>query len=740
MSAMLSRLHVLVIVAVCSPALASAQSATVDFDRDVKPILREKCLSCHAGTQPQAGLRLDERRHALLGSLDGVVIVPGNSARSRLLWRISGTKYGPQMPPTGALNSGQIDVIRRWIDDGVPWPEAPTAARPVDARVTRLGEAFQSGDRAAIAHGLADTTIINLTSTEGRTPLMFAALYGSASDVAALLERGADPNVRSDAGLTALMLAATDAAKTQLLLAKGANVNLRSEDGRTALHIAAMSGETGIVKRLLNAGAGVNFNGGDSPLAHAATAGNVELVQMLIEAGAPVTRQAGVSALIGAANAECAICLDVLAEEAEPVAMGMALDAAADMGSVALMKQLLDQHAPIEAHDLFGGGTPLMLAAASERDALPKVRLLLERGADRTAKSELGETALEFAMRRNDQKMIAALGAPADGPASPSSTGSDVANAAARASARDARSAIERSIALLQKSDVQFVKSTGCISCHHDVLPQMLVNMARSRHLAVDQEIAEHQFNAVVSYLEDRRDRALQGLEIAGGPDTVSYLLVDLDAHGYAPTETTDAWARYLRMLQRPDGHWRITIHRPPIESSDIEVTAMSLRAMARYAPKAQRAEYDLRVRAGAAWLATAPASTNEDRTFRLLGLAWAGAPHTAIADAVRELRAAQRSDGGWAQIDTLDSDAYATGQALVALQMAGGLPVADAAYQRGVAYLRKTQHDDGSWLVRARTVALQPQFDSGFPGGRDQWISAAGTAWAAMALVLAVQ
>jgi hypothetical protein len=158
---------------------------------------------------------------------------------------------------------------------------------------------------------------------------------------------------------------------------------------------------------------------------------------------------------------------------------------------------------------------------------------------------------------------------------------------------------------------------------------------------------------------------------------------------------------------------------------------------MARYAPAAQRADYGGRVHAAGAWLASAQASTNEDRTFRLLGLAWAGASRAAIADAVRELRATQRADGGWAQIDTLDADAYATGQALVALQMAGGVPTGDPAYQRGVAYLRKTQHDDGSWMVKARTVALQPQFDSGFPGGRDQWISAAGTAWAAMALVL---
>jgi ankyrin repeat protein len=678
----------------------------------------------------------------MLGSLDGVVIVAGNSARSRLIWRISGKEYGPQMPPTGALKAEQIDILKRWIDQGVPWPDTPKTPRAIDARVAQLGEAFRMGDRGAIGRGIEDRSIVNLAGPDGRTPLMFAALYGSASDLTTLLEQGADPNARSDAGLTALILAATDSAKTQLLLAKGADVNVRSEDGRTALHIAAMGGDTATVKRLLDAGASVNFNGGDSPLVLAAATGNVELVQMLIEAGAPVTRQAGVYAMIAATAAGCTICLDVIAAEAEPVALGLALDAAADMGSTDVVKHLLDKRAPIEAHDLFGGATPLMFAAASERDAASKVRLLLERGADRTAKSDLGDTALDFAKRRRDDAMISAFGgsnaAPDGGaPTAPLPAASD---SASRPPQADMRTAIERSIALLQKSDVQFVKSTGCISCHHDVLPHMLGEMARTRHIAVDQDTAERQFNAVVSYLDDRRERALQGLEIAGGPDTLSYLLVDLDAHGYAPTETTDAWARYLRMLQLPDGRWRITIHRPPIESSDIEVTAMTLRALAKYGPKAQRAEYDRRVRAAGAWLASAHAATNEDRTFRLLGLAWAGAPRPAIAAAVRELRATQRPDGGWAQIDTLESDAYATGQALVALQTAGGVPVGDAAYQRGVAYLRKTQHEDGSWLVRARTVALQPQFDSGFPGGRDQWISAAGTAWAAMAMVLTVK
>jgi hypothetical protein len=109
------------------------------------------------------------------------------------------------------------------------------------------------------------------------------------------------------------------------------------------------------------------------------------------------------------------------------------------------------------------------------------------------------------------------------------------------------------------------------------------------------------------------------------------------------------------------------------------------------------------------------------------------------VVDATRELRAAQHADGGWSQLAALDSDAYATGQALVALHEAGGLAVDDPVYQKGVRYLLATEHDDGSWLVKSRSIALQPVFDSGFPGGRDQWISSAATAWAAMALAAAV-
>jgi squalene cyclase len=82
--------------------------------------------------------------------------------------------------------------------------------------------------------------------------------------------------------------------------------------------------------------------------------------------------------------------------------------------------------------------------------------------------------------------------------------------------------------------------------------------------------------------------------------------------------------------------------------------------------------------------------------------------------------------------------DAYATGQALYALQVSG-MSATDATYQRGVAFLLRTQVEDGSWFVRSRAFGFQPYFETGFPHGIDQFISAAATSWAVMALAHAL-
>jgi hypothetical protein len=121
------------------------------------------------------------------------------------------------------------------------------------------------------------------------------------------------------------------------------------------------------------------------------------------------------------------------------------------------------------------------------------------------------------------------------------------------------------------------------------------------------------------------------------------------------------------------------------------------------------------------------------------MGLAWANARPAAIAAAAKGLAATQLPDGGWSQLPTLGSDAYATGEALYALNIAARMPSTDPVYAKGVKYLLNTQAADGTWHVKSRSIWLQPYFESGFPYEQDQWISAAGTSWAAIALSLTV-
>jgi squalene cyclase len=140
------------------------------------------------------------------------------------------------------------------------------------------------------------------------------------------------------------------------------------------------------------------------------------------------------------------------------------------------------------------------------------------------------------------------------------------------------------------------------------------------------------------------------------------------------------------------------------------------LRSLQSYAPQPQKAEYAKAVERGAVWLAKTLPETTEDHVFKLLGLAWSHAKKDAIEKAARSLIALQRSDGGWSQIPTLASDAYATGEAVTALAESGSLAVTDPVYRQGVQFLLNTQLEDGSWYVRSRAVPRPAHFDSQFP------------------------
>ena len=166
--------------------------------------------------------------------------------------------------------------------------------------------------------------------------------------------------------------------------------------------------------------------------------------------------------------------------------------------------------------------------------------------------------------------------------------------------------------------------------------------------------------------------------------------------------------------------------------------TAVSLRGLMLYGATEPHSSDSIAVRAAQAWLKDIRPKDTEDRVFRLFGLTWAGAESATRQAAVHNLVALQRADGGWAQLPSLASDAYATGEALVALAEAGMRPD-DAVYRRGVEFLLRTQLTDGSWFVRTRSLPTQVYFESGFPHGAHQFISAAASNWATLALIRSV-
>ncbi len=108
---------------------ASIAFAQVDFVRDIQPLLAKRCAGCHGAQQQMNGLRLDDRESALKGGNSGPVIVPGDSAASKLIIRITSSQKGFAMPPVGApLAAAEVANLRKWIDDGAKWPAAEKPA------------------------------------------------------------------------------------------------------------------------------------------------------------------------------------------------------------------------------------------------------------------------------------------------------------------------------------------------------------------------------------------------------------------------------------------------------------------------------------------------------------------------------------------------------------------------------------------------------------------------------------
>ena len=308
-------------------------------------------------------------------------------------------------------------------------------------------------------------------------------------------------------------------------------------------------------------------------------------------------------------------------------------------------------------------------------------------------------------------------------------------------SQEEIKKAVNKTLPLLQTSSHVFLENAGgCQSCHHQDLTAVSLSLAKEKGFTVNDTILNEIFDSANSVIRSRKDVLSQNGDPVAIVMSSGYQLWALWANKYKSNKLIEMLVKNLMQRQIYDGSWVSPNPRPPLEYYAFSATALMVSALQYYSPSSLKPEIDQRIEKARGWMIKTIPENNEERIFQLLGLKWINGDKNFIHQQAKKLLATQHEDGGWSQLPTLVSDSYATGQALYALYETGQLKTNDPAFEKGIAFLLKTQYEDGSWKVKSRSIPFVPFVQNGFPHDKDQFISAAGTNWATMALTLAVK
>ncbi len=622
----------------------------------------------------------------------------------------------------------------------------------------QLMEAARQGNAREFKRALkAPDAHVNAVDEHGFTPLMYAARYLSKAEMQLLLGRGADPNFHNVDDVSAFNFCVADPDKARLLLDHGFDQKKNRPGAATPLFVAARHPHGfEVTKLLLERGADVNARGplDGTPLFFAIYSGNAQTVELLLKHGANInTVRKFDDSTIGLPITEATLAVNSAVVKtlldyhpdlnASDGFAGHSLSAALVTGQDEIARTLIERGADVRAAKNIGEVPPIVMAAHNEHGDPEMLKLLLAKGADINAKTDRDETAFTWAQKRGETELTRFLEAKGANPgtAAPKVILPDN-PVSLTPENRDSlvRAAATRSISILQVGSNGFLdretRPEKCISCHHQTLPGVAFGWASRLGLAIDQKQLARQTADQRRFWNERKSRAWFLDDPLGGVmENLGYGLLNFSQNKQAADEITDAMTYYLTTQELPTGGWMSFTARPPAESTPITSTALVIHALDLYPPVESAQAAAARKNRVKKFLLSRKAFTTEERTYQLLGLAWVNASRAAKPLA-SELIRQQHADGGWSQIPTLASDAYATGQVLVALLTSGAITIDSPVYLRGAQYLLRTQFADGSWYVKSRTWPFQTHFATGFPHGRDQWISAPATAWATLALL----
>jgi N-acyl-D-amino-acid deacylase len=547
------------------------------------------------------------------------------------------------------------------------------------------------------------------------SPLTESVLKRDLTRLQQLLEAGEDPDQRDDQGFAPWMWAVyfEENRALDLLLERVPTIKPTDTEGRQKLAAAASLNNLRAVRLLLDKGVPADSPAidGATPLLIAAESGYTSLLKVLLEAGADPNShdQHGDTPLMAAVRVGSADATDLLL-------------------SARVQPDLKDR----------AGRTALHWAARSGRVDI--VRSLIAAGATIDSADGAGRTPMAYAREKGDVAIAEAL----------REKGARETPGAATHSMRTPREAVESSLPLLVRGWQSWSEQRTCGACHHRLMIDRVAALAQQLGFSAASSLADDQRQfftrrqaadepRVRQQLSSEEEILRSALGIYGDGSSGDALNLNVAVElGMPRSRALEARALLLARKQLADGSWRNGLPRVPILSSDFTTTAVAARAISAFGASTDAEEITRRVTRARQWLIDTHPRSTDDKASRLLGLRWTGADERSIANAADLLKREQQADGGWSQLPGFNSDAYATGMVLVSLHWGIGLPATDPIYRRGVDYLLRTQETDASWLVHKRAAASNDYFESGFPHGKFQFISYAGSCWATMALMYA--
>jgi hypothetical protein len=323
-----------------------------------------------------------------------------------------------------------------------------------------------------------------------------------------------------------------------------------------------------------------------------------------------------------------------------------------------------------------------------------------------------------------------------DGPKKPASPDAAV-------TPQQARKAAERGLDFLQKDAAKWRTERKCANCHHGIMTVLALAEAKSRGYAVPAATLADTAKWAKERLQgiDKPRDTRPGWKMVNTP--AIYLALLAWAAPKQEAVSADELKRiagHLVRHQEADGSWSWSSapaqNRPPpvFESAEVAtlLAYLALGPQVPADPKAKSPARDARQKA-AAWLAKTKATdTTQAAALRLLVKVQAGEKAAALKPEIDRFLARQNKDGGWGQLRDLPSDAYATGQALYALGLAG-VKNDRAEVRRGVAFLVGSQKGDGSWPMKSRAHPGAKPMTNPVP------ITHIGSAWATLGLLRSV-